>query len=168
MDISLDALISHVEESATQPLAQLSEAATTAQSLGEIGDSLMTHFVDRCRRSGATWQEIGEHLGVTRQAVQKRYADEPSERPASRHRREHHGKYRPLWSWLSAQDREEVTMTFDEIETVLGFGLPPSSRRHQPHWHSYDGSAVVRAIVDAGWKAHNVDIAAERVTFARQ
>lgn len=77
------------------------------------------------------------------------------------------GKYQPLWQWLRNRDAHEVEMTFTHIEQILGFPLPDSSRNHLPHWYSYDGSAVGRAIIDAGWKATNVQLAAEKVTFVR-
>lgn len=79
--------------------------------------------------------------------------------------RTHAGKYHSLWAWLSRQAPRPVTTTFDELEEVIGGPLPPSCRKHPPHWHSYDGSAVARAIQDAGWKATAVDLAWERVTF---
>lgn len=71
--VTLDELIRSVQQDAPTPLEQLSAASETAAVLGELGDSLLNHFVDRCRRSGHTWAEIGEHLGVTRQAAQKRF-----------------------------------------------------------------------------------------------
>lgn len=80
----------------------------------------------------------------------------------------HSGKYAPLCRWLRAQDGPELTVTFGQVEEVLGFPLPASSRHHVPHWHSYDGSAVARAIVDAGWKAHHVRLAEETVTLLRR
>jgi hypothetical protein len=43
-----------------------------------------------------------------------------------------------------------VDTSFADIERVIGFPLPPSCRDHQPHWHSYRGIPVVRAIIDAG------------------
>ncbi|HEX2849170.1 MAG TPA: Clp protease N-terminal domain-containing protein [Acidimicrobiales bacterium] len=73
MEMSLDALIREVLDAAADPLGQLDLASHRAVDLTELGDALLTHFVDRCRRSGHTWAEIGEHLGVTRQAVQKRF-----------------------------------------------------------------------------------------------
>lgn len=79
--------------------------------------------------------------------------------------RTHAGKYRSLWSWLSHLEPQPVTVTFAELEELMGGPLPSSCRRHLPHWHSYDGSAVARAIQDAGWKATAVDLAKERVTF---
>jgi len=56
-------------------------------------------------------------------------------------------------------------MTFAEIDDVLGFVLPPSSRNHTAHWSGYKGSAVARAIHDAGWKATQVNLTAESVVF---
>lgn len=72
---TLDSLIREVQEESDDALVQLELASRKAADLAELGDSLLTHFVDRCRRSGRTWAEIGGHLGVTRQAVQKRFVD---------------------------------------------------------------------------------------------
>jgi hypothetical protein len=80
---------------------------------------------------------------------------------------EHHGKYRLLWQHLKESNEESLQMTFGDIERVLRFPLPPSSRKHLPHWYGYDGSAVARAIADAGWKSTKVDLNAQTVTFVR-
>jgi hypothetical protein len=79
----------------------------------------------------------------------------------------HHGKYVELFHWLRLQSGTSVTVSFGKIEEVLGFPLPPSSRRYMAHWYGYDGSAVARAIADAGWKASEVNLTAERVTFVK-
>lgn len=81
--------------------------------------------------------------------------------------RPHAGKYAPLYRWLRAQDVTTLTLTFGDVEEVLGFPLPNSCRQHVPHWHSYDGSAVARAIVDAGWKASRVHLTTEELTLVR-
>jgi hypothetical protein len=75
VELTLDALIRDVQAGAEDPLAQLERASASAQELGELGDALLSHFVDRARRSGHTWADIGGHLGVTRQAAQKRFVD---------------------------------------------------------------------------------------------
>jgi hypothetical protein len=82
--------------------------------------------------------------------------------------RTHTGKYEPLWRWLLARREDRLQPSFEEIERILGFPLPPSSRRHAAHWYSYEGSAVVRAVVDAGWRACEVDLAKETVVFVRE
>ena len=86
---------------------------------------------------------------------------------SSRATASHDGKYRPLWEYLRGLREPRLRMSFNEIERVLGFPLPPSSRHHQPHWYGYKGSAVARAIIDAGWKAQDLDLAGEQVTFVK-
>ena len=78
------------------------------------------------------------------------------------------GKYAALTRWLSKQQVPKLTLSFAEIEEVLGHSLPPSSRNHVANWHGYKGSRVARAIIDAGWKASRADLAGERVTLTRQ
>jgi Clp amino terminal domain, pathogenicity island component len=55
------------------PLKRLSDAVLIAHHLGEVADHLIGHFVDRARHAGASWTEIGQNMGVTKQAAQKRF-----------------------------------------------------------------------------------------------
>lgn len=55
-------------------LDRLSEAAIIAAHWLRTADRLLDHFVDQARQAGVPWAEIGTHLGVSRQAAQKRYA----------------------------------------------------------------------------------------------
>jgi|SRR5271165_3573209 len=57
-----------------QPLDQLVSAAAAVAQLEETTDALLGHFVDRCRRDGQSWSQISAALGVTKQAVHKRFA----------------------------------------------------------------------------------------------
>jgi hypothetical protein len=86
--------------------------------------------------------------------------------PNDAERIEHTGRYRALWVWLLGEERREKRMAFTEIERILGIPLPDSSRAHVAHWHSYQGSAVARAIIDAGWHAERVDLSSGTVTLA--
>lgn len=80
----------------------------------------------------------------------------------------HAGKYRSLWAWLRDQPGPTLSVTFVEIEAATGQPLPPSCRRHAAHWSGYDGSAVARAIYDAGWSATNVSVSGETLTLVRR
>jgi ATP-dependent Clp protease ATP-binding subunit ClpA len=55
-------------------IAQLITAAATVAQLEDTSDALLGHFVDRCRREGRSWSEISAALGVTKQAVHKRFS----------------------------------------------------------------------------------------------
>ncbi|MDT0266394.1 Clp protease N-terminal domain-containing protein [Streptomyces sp. DSM 44915] len=71
--VRLDDLIEAIKKSHSDALDQLSDAVIAADHLGELADHLIGHFVDQARRSGASWTEIGQSMGVTRQAAQKRF-----------------------------------------------------------------------------------------------
>jgi hypothetical protein len=80
--VRLDDLIGAIEQVHSDVLDQLSDAVLAADALGEVADSLIGHFVDRARRSGASWTAIGRSMGVTKQAVQKRFAVKEPGRPS--------------------------------------------------------------------------------------
>jgi ATP-dependent Clp protease ATP-binding subunit ClpA len=49
-------------------------ASSTVAQLEDLNDALLGHFVDRCRRAGRSWSEISNALGVSKQAVHKRFS----------------------------------------------------------------------------------------------
>lgn len=71
--IKLDDLIAAIKKVHSEPLEQLTDAMLAAEHLGELADHLIGHFVDQARRSGASWTDIGNSMGVTKQAAQKRF-----------------------------------------------------------------------------------------------
>ena len=75
MAIALDVLIHSVQNDTDgdAPLDELAVASATVEQLGELGDALLNHFIERCRAAGHSWSEIGGSLGVSKQAVQKRF-----------------------------------------------------------------------------------------------
>ncbi|CAM3124468.1 Clp protease N-terminal domain-containing protein [Saccharomonospora xinjiangensis] len=73
--IRLDDLIEAIKNARSDVLEQLSDAVLLAEHLGEVSDHLIGHFVDQARRSGASWTDIGKSMGVSKQAVQKRFVN---------------------------------------------------------------------------------------------
>ena len=73
--ISLDTLITFVkvQHPAGSPLDNLSDAVMVSAQLSDQADSLIGHFVDQARRSGASWSQIGASMGVSKQAAQQRF-----------------------------------------------------------------------------------------------
>src|SRR6516165_8483323 len=72
---SLEDLINAVvrESADDQPLTRLRTAASMARSVSEVGDAALGYFVDQARRAGHSWSEIGDALGVSKQAAQQRH-----------------------------------------------------------------------------------------------
>ncbi|WP_020576636.1 Clp protease N-terminal domain-containing protein [Actinopolymorpha alba] len=72
---SLQDLIDIVRrDSSNDVLDQLATARAMVADLSETGDALLGHYVDRARGTGRSWTEISNVLGVTKQAVHKRFA----------------------------------------------------------------------------------------------
>ncbi|MEV7203342.1 Clp protease N-terminal domain-containing protein [Streptomyces griseoluteus] len=82
LDISLADLIARLDEElpGAGDLAHISEARLRAQTLSDLGDQLIDHYVSKAKRSGASWTEIGDAIGVSKQAAQQRHAPTPFER----------------------------------------------------------------------------------------
>ncbi|BBB01147.1 putative ClpX protein [Actinacidiphila reveromycinica] len=73
--VRLDDLIDYVKQlhPGDDPLQHLERAVGVAGHLGDVADHLIGHFVDQARRAGASWTDIGQHMGVSKQAAQKRF-----------------------------------------------------------------------------------------------
>ena len=71
----MQALIDGVKADAPgdEALVELAQASRTVSDLEQVGDALLGHFVDQCRRSGHSWSEISSALGVSKQAAHKRF-----------------------------------------------------------------------------------------------
>lgn len=71
--VTLEQLIHAIETPEGEPIQQVTDAMIAADRLTELGDRLVDHFVSRARESGASWADIGQGLGVSKQAAQKRF-----------------------------------------------------------------------------------------------
>jgi hypothetical protein len=79
--LTVQDLVQEIESSSEQapsPLGHLTAAVVAAERLSDMGDALVDHFVRRAREEGFSWAEVGQCMGVTKQAAQKRFV---SERP---------------------------------------------------------------------------------------
>jgi hypothetical protein len=68
------------------------------------------------------------------------------------------GKYDPLREHLSLHGGQSITMSFGEIEKVLGNTLPKSAWDHQAWWANSRFTHVhAEAWLDAGYRVDSVD-----------
>ncbi len=76
LDISVADLIARLdaELSDVNDLARITEAQLRAQTLSDLGEQLVGHYVGKAKRSGSSWSEIGDAIGVSKQAAQQRHA----------------------------------------------------------------------------------------------
>ena len=157
--MTLDELITEVRTGRPEgtPLDHLTEAASVAARLDQLADHLVGHFVDQARRSGASWTAIGQSMGVSKQAVQKRFVGaEPSmdrftnrakvvvlkAQNAARERGEQHVTTLHLvlgllaeWEGLAGQAIEAAGVPRDAVVAAVAEALPEAgrpARRHAP------------------------------------
>lgn len=73
--IDLNDLIRAVQDKTRSctDLERLDVAVKYGELLKEVGDDLVGHFVEQARKAGASWAQVGERLGVTKQAAQQRH-----------------------------------------------------------------------------------------------
>lgn len=160
-------------------LDQLVQASTTVSQLEEVGDALLGHFVDQCRRRGRSWSEISGALGVTKQAAHKRFSlGTPTlERLTDRARlvlaavsqvaradghnyvgTEHLllALFEPSRS-IAAQVLTEAGLSFSRVHEQLGRLIPPG-RDHQPGDRPFTPrakAALEAAVAEAVKLGHN-------------
>ena len=62
------------------------------------------------------------------------------------------GKYEPLGKYLSSQPADSCTLTFSDVEEIIGGRLPASARTHQGWWGNDKTHVQARSWMHAGWK----------------
>lgn len=82
LNISLADLIARVDDEMpdADDLARISEAQLRAHTLADLGEQLVGHYVGKAKQAGASWSEIGDAIGVSKQAAQQRHAPNVFER----------------------------------------------------------------------------------------
>jgi hypothetical protein len=78
-------------------------------------------------------------------------------------------QYDPLYKWLQANSAPRISVTFKQIEEILGFRLPNTARK-DPAWWANEKSVTsrhvqCRAWLDAGFHTENLSIPKETVAF---
>jgi hypothetical protein len=132
-------------------LDRLTLAVGVSNHLGELGENLVGYFVDEARRDGASWAEIGARLGVSRQAVQKRFI--PGE--AGPRTRGQDG----FWDRASDDLKEAVTLAREAARArrttylgtehlLLGLAGQPQERAAQALARCGADPATIRGAVD--------------------
>ena len=79
------------------------------------------------------------------------------------------GKYDRLGAYLAAHSADDIPLTFQQIETLIGAPLPPAASRHRAWWSNNPSNSVItRAWREAGFRAFQVDMAAGSLLFRRE
>jgi hypothetical protein len=78
------------------------------------------------------------------------------------------GKYEPLSEFLRGQRTDRIELTFADIERIVGFKLPRSSRDHRAWWsNNPTNSVMTKAWLEAGFESEQVDMEGRKLVFRR-
>ena len=74
--VSATELVEAVRQQAPDaPLDRVGAALMVSEELASCADELIGQFVEEARRAGCSWTEIGQRIGVSKQAARQRFAD---------------------------------------------------------------------------------------------
>ncbi len=74
--VSVAELVDAVRQQAPgAPLDRVEAALTVSEELALCADELIGQFVEEARRAGCSWTEIGQRIGVSKQAARQRFGD---------------------------------------------------------------------------------------------
>ncbi len=135
-------------------------APTSCISRGNRGAVLP----DRSPRYSSTGQgSLLQAIRTVRRPLRRSEAAAPSSE-ASKEEKGLMSKYDPLRDFLAARAESTVTLTFSEIDDLVG-ALPPSARKYEVWWLNNDPSHQhCQSWGEAGYTAHP-DLRGGRVTF---
>ncbi|MEQ1641187.1 MAG: hypothetical protein ABL881_10290 [Novosphingobium sp.] len=79
------------------------------------------------------------------------------------------GIYEPLARFLGSLKDDSWTASFEQVESKLGFELPPSARKYRQWWSNERGKGHSQkdGWQSVGWETSDVDLRDERVCFVR-
>lgn len=142
---SLPELITRVRHDAasSEPADQLATALDTARELSTLSDSLLGYFIDQARKSDMSWTDISSVLGVSKQAVHKRFTGSLAGKPWL------HRYTERTRSARQAATRAAIALNHHWVGTehlLLGFFAEPES-------------AAAKVLADHGIKRYAVELA---------
>lgn len=65
------------------------------------------------------------------------------------------GKYLPLENYLKNLKANEISLTFKEIEKIIGGKLPPSANKYSQWWENDKNHVQAKAWLNACWETVN-------------
>jgi len=80
--VSVTELVDAVRQQAPgSPLDRVEAALMVSEELASCADELIGQFVEEARRAGCSWTEIGQRIGVSKQAARQRFGEQQRRAP---------------------------------------------------------------------------------------
>ena len=76
-------------------------------------------------------------------------------------------KFENLSAFFAEMKKDNITLTFSEIERILGFRLSPSAREVKQYWSNSDSHSIAQCWLKYGYKTYAIDLEKETVSFRK-
>ena len=77
-------------------------------------------------------------------------------------------KYQPLTDYILDSQKDSLTLSFNDIEKILGFPLPASARRNRSDWTNTMTKTMPLSWLSIGYRSKNLDMENEFITFEKE
>ncbi len=77
-------------------------------------------------------------------------------------------KFANLKDYLITSGKNEITLTFDEMEAIIGFPLPESAKKHRAYFANTTNHSISKAWMEAGYFATDLDIYEQKIIFRQK
>lgn len=76
-------------------------------------------------------------------------------------------KYDKLQSYFTHSNEDVLSLSFSEIETILGFKLNESAYKHSAIWSNSNSHPIALAWLNAGYKSEQLSLARQTIVFRK-
>lgn len=76
-------------------------------------------------------------------------------------------KFQKLHDFFSFSEEGRITLSFKDIENIIGQELAPSARKYREYWSHPESHSIVRSWAYNGYELENISLEKELVTFVR-
>jgi hypothetical protein len=77
------------------------------------------------------------------------------------------GKFLELSKYFENSKTSHITLSFQEIEKIIGQKLYPSAYKYVQYWNHSKTHTITFSWIDAGYKLDRVDLKNQRVSFVK-
>jgi len=77
-------------------------------------------------------------------------------------------KYRLLSDYLYNNNNNKISLSFIEINQILGFNLPKSAYSHRAFWANTTSHSIALSWLGVGYETVDVDMEKQNVTFEKK
>lgn len=69
-------------------------------------------------------------------------------------------KFEALMNYFkSIKNDNNIVLTYDDIEKILGFKLKPSAYKYSAYWRQSETHTITRAWIESGWNIEELKLA---------